>query len=237
VVDTTTKCDRCHDILSLHGSNRNDNAQLCVMCHNPSNTDYGSRPQDANGLLTGGVDGKKEEAIDFKRLIHGIHSAAQSKHGFREKGLVVYGYHGSVNDFSDVRFPGILSDCDTCHLTDTYKLMDRSSSGGANWEMPAQSGIQGSTISSIPMAIDAASVTTGLADRTDDLKISPTAAVCSACHDDLLAQTHMSLNGALFSSTQSTIENNYETCEVCHGPGKVASVEYVHSEQFGENTP
>ena len=243
VVDATTKCDQCHDILSAHGSLRNDDTQLCVMCHNPSDTDYGQRPKDAEGLLTGGIDGKNEEAIDFKRLIHGIHAAAKQHyngtpaHGFREQGLVIYGFGGNANDFSDVRFPGVLSNCEACHLPDTYKLTDRSAAGGANWEIPAQSGVQGSTISTIPLAVDAASVATGLADRSDDLKISPTAAVCSSCHDGLLPQTHMTLNGALFGITQNAIVNNYETCAVCHGPGKIASVEYVHSPQFDQNIP
>ncbi|MGD8570063.1 MAG: OmcA/MtrC family decaheme c-type cytochrome [Gammaproteobacteria bacterium] len=243
IINITTKCDRCHDVLSVHGNNRSDEAQHCVMCHNPSNTDYNRRPKDANGLLTGGIDGKDEESIDFKRMIHAIHAASSSNydgtiaHGFREQGIVVYGYGGGIHDFSDVRFPGVLSKCDTCHLPDTYKLMDRSDVGGTNWEFPAQNGVQGSTISSIPLATDAPSVTTALADRTDDLKISPTAAVCSSCHDGLLAEMHMTLNGALFGATQADIENNYETCAVCHGPGKVASVEYVHSQQFGEEIP
>jgi OmcA/MtrC family decaheme c-type cytochrome len=243
IVNIKTKCDRCHGLLSVHGNNRSDEAQLCVMCHNPSNTDYNRRPKDANGLLTGGIDGKDEESIDFKRMIHAIHAASVQNfdgtiaHGFREQGLVVYGYGGGIHDFSDVRFPGVLSKCDTCHLPDTYKLMDRSAVGGANWEFPAQNGIQGSTISSIPLATDVASVATGLADRTDDLKISPIASVCSACHDGLLPETHMTLNGALFGATQATIESNYETCPVCHGPGKIASVEYVHSQQFGEDIP
>ncbi len=242
IINITTKCDRCHDVLSVHGSNRSDEAQLCVMCHNPSNTDYGQRPKDADGLLTGGVDGKNEESIDFKRLIHGIHSASKANydgtdaHGFREQGLLIYGYGGGTQDFSDVRFPGVLSKCDTCHLPDTYKLMDRTDVGGANWEEPAQHGIKGSTISTIPGAI-AGGVTAALADRTDDLKISPTASVCSACHDGVLPQVHMILNGALFGATQATIEANYETCAVCHGPGRIASVEYVHSKQFGEEIP
>ena len=243
IINITTKCDRCHDLLSVHGNNRSDEAQHCVMCHNPSNTDYSRRPKDADGLLTGGVDGKNEESIDFKRMIHAIHAAAKSNddgtlaHGFREQGLVIYGFGGNTADFSHVRFPGVLSKCDTCHLPDTYKLMDRSAVGGTNWEMPAQNGVQGSTISSIPDAVDAATVASGLADRTDDLKISPTASVCSACHDGLLAEIHMKQNGALFGATQSQIESNYETCAVCHGPGKIASVELVHSQQFGEDIP
>ena len=47
VVDVPTKCDRCHDVLSVHGNSRNNNGQLCVLCHNPSNTDVDKRPKDA----------------------------------------------------------------------------------------------------------------------------------------------------------------------------------------------
>jgi len=244
VVNITTKCDRCHDLLSFHGSNRSDEAQLCVMCHNPNNTDYARRPKDANGLLIGDqvgqtLDGKKEESIDFKRMIHGIHSAAKTNfdgtiaHGFRNQGMVIAG-----TDFSHIRFPGVLSKCETCHLPDTFKLMDRSAAGGANWEQPAQNGILGSTISSIPNATDAATVATGLKDASDNLRISPTASVCSACHDGVLAREHMiNIGGALFGATQAQIINNFETCALCHGPGRIASVEFVHDPDFGADIP
>ncbi len=240
VIDITTKCDRCHDLLSVHGNNRSDEAQLCVMCHNPFNTDYNARPKDAvTKLLTGtGSDGKDEESVDFKRLIHGIHAAAKTNHdgtdahGFRDQGLLIY-----PHDYSHVRFPGVLNKCETCHLPDTFKLMDRTAAGGANWEAPAQNGIEGSTISTIPNATDLASVNSGLADREDDLKISPTAAVCSSCHDGIVEKTHMILNGGLFAATRADIAVNIETCEICHGPGRIASVEYVHSQEFGENIP
>ncbi len=253
VVDIVAKCDRCHDVLSLHGNNRSDEAQLCVMCHNPSGTDYARRPRDGDGLPTGGSDGKPEESIDFRRLIHAVHAAASSNsdgtltHGFREKGIVVYGFRGSIHDYSEVRFPGDLTKCETCHEPDTYKLMDRTAEGGANWAEPAQNGIQGSTVNSVPPGLTdpdpgnpptlAELVTASVADPTDDLKISPTAAVCSSCHDGTLAEEHMKLNGALFGVTQAAIEANVETCAVCHGPGKIASVELVHSSGFGEDIP
>ena len=242
VVDVPTKCDRCHDLLTLHGGSRNNNGQLCVICHNPNNTDYAQRPK-ASGVPTGGIDGKGEEAIDFKRLIHGIHAAAKTNfdgtiaHGFRETGMVIYGFGGNAHDYSHVRFPGVLSKCETCHLPDTFKLMDRSASGGGNWELPTQNGILGSTINSVPGAT-AATVAAQVADPTDDLNISPTAAVCSACHDGVLAREHMiQIGGASFSDTQGVINGRYETCAVCHGPGKIASVEFVHSEDFGEGIP
>ncbi|UCH53080.1 MAG: OmcA/MtrC family decaheme c-type cytochrome [Pseudomonadota bacterium] len=217
-VNIITNCDRCHDLLSVHGNNRSDDAQLCVTCHNPRNTDIARR----SGV---GIDGKTEESIDFKRLIHGIHAAAKTNfdgttaHGFREKGLVIYGYGGTPHDYSHLRFPGVLSRCTTCHLDGAYQLTGK-------WEQPTLNGILGSTIN-----------TGVVADQSDDLVISPTAAVCSACHDSALAQSHMTLNGAQFGVLQSAITATGETCAICHGPGKIASVDFVHSEEFGEDIP
>jgi OmcA/MtrC family decaheme c-type cytochrome len=213
VVDVT-KCDGCHQRLSLHGANRNDEPGVCVNCHNPNATDKARR----TGV---GVDGKTEESIDFKRMIHAIHAGQRDDpnttsvvegYGFREKGIVVYGFGGSVNNFGDVRFPGILSNCLTCHLSGTYELAGR-------WEEPDQSGgILGSTVDTSTLASDA----------SDDLKISPTAAVCSSCHDGSAANTHMQQNGGLFSATQAQIGANFEQCSLCHGPGRVADVKVVH---------
>jgi OmcA/MtrC family decaheme c-type cytochrome len=254
VVDIA-KCDKCHDQVSLHGDSRTNEPGLCVICHNPNATDVTRRPK------TGGIpdptltlDTKKEEAIDFKRLIHGIHAAAKTDypvapatvgvtaHGFRNKGLVVWGYPGAAscltggvytcqNDFSDVRFPGILNDCSTCHTTKsvsgttygTYELV-------GTWEVPTQSGVLGSTIDTAPAAVDAATLATGLATNTDDLNITPTAAVCSSCHDGDVARSHMTLNGALFSATQATINTGatLEACAICHGPGRIADVKVIH---------
>jgi OmcA/MtrC family decaheme c-type cytochrome len=230
-VDTESKCDNCHDQLSLHGANRAENAQLCVLCHNPRGTDVGRRP------LLGGVpdvsatlDGKREESIDLKRLIHGIHAGQKDDpatstvegHGFRENGLVVYGFGNNAHDYGHVRFPGILSDCTTCHNEATYELT-------GTWAAPTQSNILASSIETVPNATDAASYTTGINDQSDDDTISPTAAVCSACHDGPLAQAHMvNLGGAAFGVLQSSITGYSETCSVCHGPGRSADVKVVH---------
>ena len=244
VVDVPTKCDRCHDVLNVHGSNRNNNGQLCVLCHNPSNTDVSQRPKDGTtGLpLVSPVDGKQEESIDFKRLIHGIHAASASNfdgtdaHGFRTNGLVIYGFGGNAHDFSDVRFPGVLSKCETCHLPDTYTLADRSADGGGNWELPAMNGIKGSTVNSFPNALaDGTDFDAQLIDQSDDWKYSPIASVCTACHDGTLEQQHMLNNGAILGgagSEQVVQEGNIESCPVCHGPGKLADVKLVHDEAF-----
>jgi len=243
VVDAVTKCDNCHDQLSLHGGTRNDNVQICVLCHNPDNTDAqaGSRHKFANGLSDGTVtprtppyayDGKKEESIDLKRMIHGIHAGAVASldgteplDGMRDKGLVIAGA-----DFSDVRFPGILNHCSTCHTNRSYRL-------AGIWEEPTQNGILGSTVDSTPNLTSAntsAEVNASLQDPSDDFNISPTAAVCSSCHDTALEEAHMKINGAVFgddgaTSTQLNLLGVIETCVVCHGPGAVADVDVVHS--------
>jgi OmcA/MtrC family decaheme c-type cytochrome len=194
VVDIA-KCNQCHDQLSLHGSSRTDEPQLCVVCHNANATDINRRPADP--LTT--ADGKKEEAIDFKTLIHGIHAA-----GFRENGLVVWGFGPDEHDFGKVRFPGILNNCSACHVAQTFAV-------------PLKDGVLATTVDS----------GASRADPADDTNITPTAAVCSSCHDSGLAQLHMEQNGALFdmSGDPGTYQ---ETCAVCHGPGRLADVAKVH---------
>ena len=71
--------------------------QVCVLCHNGNATDINRRP--APPAMT--ADGKPEETIDFKRMIHQIHTGAEL-----QDGLVIYGFGGSVNDFSHVEFIG-----------------------------------------------------------------------------------------------------------------------------------
>ena len=232
VVDVTAKCDKCHDMLSVHGGNRADNAQLCVLCHNPRDTDVGSRPK-TNGFpdKTLALDGQREESIDFKRLIHGIHAGALTTYsgakayGMRTKGLVVYGYGGSKNDFSDKRFPGILSDCTTCHVGTTYQLTGL-------WSAPTQNGILASTLLSEPTATDSASYTSQLVDQTDDLARSPTAAVCTSCHDDIDNDPNLAhlvpLGNAKFLDTQASINSSPELCVTCHGSGGPQDVKLMH---------
>ena len=215
VVDIA-KCNACHNVLSLHGNNRTDEPGVCAVCHNPNATDAARRP-NAAGVLTGGTDGKMEESIDFKTMIHAIHAGQKSNGGFREKGIVVYGFGGSVNDFSGVKFPGKLKDCSACHTGTSYQLT-------GVWATPTASGILGSTIST------GASTTSS----ADNLKITPTAAVCSSCHDSAVAKAHMqdAFNGGNFSATQAAINaGTQEACSFCHGVGKAVDVKTLHGVQ------
>jgi OmcA/MtrC family decaheme c-type cytochrome len=176
VVDVA-QCNACHDAagagLSVHGDNRTSEIVACATCHNPDATDIARRPADPSMAL----DGKKEEAIDFKRMIHQIHMGEDL-----ENGLVLYGFGGSPNDFSSVGFVGNTRNCLTCHEAGTYSTEDA-------WY-------------SLASTIDTGPVRT---DPSDDLNISQTAAACSSCHDDDGAMSHMLGHGASFMALDENI--------------------------------
>ncbi len=215
VVDIA-KCNVCHGVLSLHGNNRTDEPGVCAVCHNPNATDGSRRPTTA-GALTGGTDGKLEESIDFKTMVHAIHAGQTSNGGFRTKGITVYGFGGSVNDYSKVVFPAKLNNCTACHTSSSYMLT-------GVWATPTASKILGTTTGS------GASTTLS----ADNLRTSPTAAVCSSCHDGATAKIHMqdAFNGGLFSVTQAAIAAApEENCSFCHGSGKSFDVKTAHRVQ------
>lgn len=115
IVDTA-HCNACHDRLAMHGGARVD-AAYCVVCHNPSS-----------------IDGASGNTIDFKRLIHIIHSA---RPGF------AIGSGTRVHEWSDVEYPQDIRNCDTCHdETDTetpqaanYRLVaNRATCGSCHYD-------------------------------------------------------------------------------------------------------
>ena len=101
-----TKCNSCHDGLSVHGNNRNQIEQ-CVLCHNPATTDSGQRPATAGPA----------QGINFALLIHRIHTGDQLSREF-----TVFGFGGSRNPFNEVLFPGDRRNCSTCHVNGSENL-------------------------------------------------------------------------------------------------------------------
>jgi OmcA/MtrC family decaheme c-type cytochrome len=204
VVELEGGCLNCHQTLSLHGSNRTDNVQVCVACHNPRNTDRQVR--EIAG--TPPSDGKDEESIDFKTMIHGIHAA-----GMRENALQIVGFGGfstHVYDEEAVHYPGNLANCATCHAEGTF-------------ELPLASGVLATTV-------DTGADTN---DPDDDTVVTPISAVCSSCHDDSESASHMTAHGGNFSTTQSAIDSGevFEDCNACHREGSgVADAWEIHQE-------
>jgi OmcA/MtrC family decaheme c-type cytochrome len=204
-VANITNCNRCHGSLSLHGNNRTDEIQVCVICHNANATDINQRPGVA------GADGKLEEAIDFKYMIHAIHAGAVAEDGFRENGIVVYGFGGSINDFSDTRLPSGLDNlrnCTGCHT-------------GTTFAVPLNASVLPTTVLT----------EANRSNPDDDENITPTASVCSSCHDSVAAKTHMTEQGGQFhykAFAPAPPTGGGSQVALC-GPGPIASQPAGHS--------
>jgi OmcA/MtrC family decaheme c-type cytochrome len=211
-------CNACHQELgtfttdAFHAGQRND-ATTCSWCHNP------------NKVGTGW-------SIDSTAFVHAIHASA--------KRTVPYTYQAtsSTDGFFNVTFPGILSDCQTCHLPGTFDFSATPSAAISSRQL--RTAAQG-TFSASPalspyvtagtnygsgFSTSAAGVPTDAAATT--LVLSPTVAVCSACHDSSTATAHMKGNTGVFYAPRSAALGNTETCLVCHGTGGVADIAVVH---------
>ena len=93
------KCLACHGTLALHGGQRL-NVLYCSMCHNPNSDDS---PYRTAGL---------PESVDFRRMIHRIHSGEELEQDF-----TVIGYQGSTNNYNEVTYPGDRRNCLACHAS------------------------------------------------------------------------------------------------------------------------
>jgi OmcA/MtrC family decaheme c-type cytochrome len=199
------KCDTCHKQLALHGNNRVGNVQLCASCHNPNATDINRRVAGSNcEAVTGTLD---DQSIDFKFMIHAIHSGSASAYK-------VCGFGNTGIDFSDVVYPGKLSNCEGCHLAGTYYPPDASAALATTFDAGADR--------STPAG---------------DVATTPSAAACSACHGDATARQHMQLNSGSFDAVKDASSATpgvpAETCADCHGPGKPTDVKVQHG--FGQS--
>ncbi len=144
------KCNACHNTLAIHGGLRR-NPEYCVLCHNTTNSDEAVRPAEE----------MPPTSIHFKVLIHRIHRGEERA----QKPYIVYGFRSSVHDFTGLRFPGNVADCETCHLEGTY-------------ELPLPSGAQPTIVTQ-----DGRVVSTTL----------PITATCTSCHDSSDAAGHIEL--------------------------------------------
>lgn len=214
------RCQACHQQLgpfteeAFHAGQRNDGT-TCAWCHTPN--------QNTNGW-----------SGDSTSYIHAIHAAA--------KRTVPFNWHAAsaTEGFFDIGFPGVLRDCQTCHLPGTYDF----SAAASKTALPNRlyravatgTPAAGVTISPYVIAGNnyggnfsfsaATGVTTAAAATT--LVNSPIATACFACHDDKVTTSHMQANGASIYTPRSTALGQVEQCMVCHGPGSIADIAVVH---------
>lgn len=97
------RCNKCHQELgtfteeAFHGGQRNDGT-TCAWCHTPNRTSSGW-------------------SADSTSYIHAIHAGA--------KRTVPFTWHATgtapnFESFADIGFPGVLRQCETCHLPGSY---------------------------------------------------------------------------------------------------------------------
>ncbi len=113
-----SNCNQCHVDLMLHGGLRN-NTQYCVICHNPSNTDFTTRPT----ATVASYQTQPNQGINFSLLVHRIHDGVNGALDGQKNPYVVVGHGGSINDFSGILYPAMsptgsatyLQNCSLCH--------------------------------------------------------------------------------------------------------------------------
>ena len=221
------RCNKCHEKLGVftaaafHAGQRND-ANTCAWCHRPNQTSSGW-------------------SADSEVFVHGIHGAS--------KRSVAFTWHAvsATDNYSTIGYPGILKNCETCHLPGTY---DFSASASASalpnrlYRTVGQGKYNAATdtakaISPYVTADNVADygtgfsfnaatgVTTAAAGTT--LVNSPIAAACFSCHDSDLAKSHMTSNGGSLYEARTTALAKTEQCTLCHLAGKVADIKTMHA--------
>ncbi len=98
VVFSESKCNNCHDRLGTAPNFHDGNYSIamCPTCHTPNQ---------------GGSTGW---SASFRVWVHGIHSAS--------KRTVPFTWHAvsKTDNYSTLQYPGVLKDCQQCHLPGTY---------------------------------------------------------------------------------------------------------------------
>jgi OmcA/MtrC family decaheme c-type cytochrome len=107
-----TNCNQCHTHLILHGNRRNT-PEYCVMCHNPSDTDFSQRKA-----------GQTAQTINFAVMVHRIHDGVNAAADGPKNPFIIAGFGGSTHDFSGVLYPAMspsgqatyTQNCSMCHV-------------------------------------------------------------------------------------------------------------------------
>lgn len=219
------RCNKCHQELgtfteeAFHGGQRNDGS-TCSWCHTPNRTSAGW-------------------SADSTSYVHAIHAG--------NKRQVPFTWHAAspTESFADIRFPGVLKDCQTCHLPGTFDFSASTSASALPSRLYRTVG-QGSYASTSPTAFTFspyvgldfnygagfsfnAATGVGTAAASTTLVNSPITAACFACHDSTLARAHIEINGGSVYAMRSAALATTETCMVCHDTGRIADIKVMHA--------
>ncbi len=217
------KCLTCHERLGFHSNaGRNNNADLCVLCHNPemtsSNTFAGyvkgapgawliANPTDAGAFFV------SEKPQNLKDMVHAIHAGDERSDPFNFiRGAPNSGSGGAgIYEFGEIAYPGKLADCQGCHKA-----------GIANFDIVTNPNAMWSAVKS-NAEVGGAAATTTVLDPKLYTRVGPNTAACGSCHDSDEAKAHYNLN--------TSFGLGAESCNVCHGTGRSVDVAEAHSER------
>ncbi len=251
------KCSNCHEWLEGHGGQRVYETQVCVMCHVPGLATSGRGIPDA-AVSTWPFSAADQRILadwkfdktaanaalafpvtsnNLKDMIHGIHAGRDRVTPFADaRDRTTYSattntYSGSITllDFRRMDFPGVLNNCNTCHVTPTsatttFNTVPATAVVSTNESIDAAyaAAIAGGTATP---AIAKTALNT--ANDTDSAS-SPFASACASCHDNTAAKNHMTQNGGAIKVARSQAKVAGEACAICHGPGSQFDAAVVH---------
>ena len=199
-------CNNCHSDLELHGGLRN-NTEYCVICHNPSNTDFTTRPTATDPAQRG----LPNQAINMALMVHKIHTGQNLAANFNQNYIVV-GHGGAISDFG-ANFASVPASIPNTGVR--YPAM--SATGGVGDTTNCAMCHVGGSEAVLPIGKNQVTDPQGL------LSPAPaTTSACTACH----------LNTSAFAHAVSQTDPKFgESCSVCHGAGTQFDVDAMHAGQ------
>jgi OmcA/MtrC family decaheme c-type cytochrome len=200
-------CNNCHRDVAGHGGTRK-NPQYCVMCHNPDKANDTRAPRFGQSTVVA-------QSVDFRVMIHKIHrgdelSQPYTLFSFPAPSPASPG--GTPLDFTTVRYPRAIVECEACHPT-------------KNWTLPLANSkaylpsTQKTLTCSDPNAGPTQYCNDPFWTVTQTTTIPVTTSVCTSCHDSPDAFAHAQLN---------TTPAGAEACATCHGAGAAVDVGALH---------
>lgn len=220
------RCNNCHQELgvfnkaSFHGGQRNDGS-TCAWCHTANRTSAGW-PADSTSF------------------VHAIHA--------KEKLTVPFTWHRNAStDFTKVTFPGVLNNCEACHVPGSYDFRSTTNAAAAPNRLyrtvaTGRFNSATDTFGTISPRVVADNVTnygtgfsfsaaTGVSTEAAGTTLvnSPIATTCFACHDTNMAKWHMETNGGSIYAPRSEALARQEQCLICHGTGRIADIKVMHA--------
>ena len=239
VIDSA-KCAKCHEWFEGHGGNRVYEVQVCVQCHVPGLTTSGRGIADATlqayaftpadqAILTAWKFDKTlpnaalalpQVTNNFKDMIHGLHAGKDRTTSIK---IARDRTPSAINliDGANIGFPGILSNCQSCHTPTGYSSVPANALAS---RQEADNGVFLNGVSRTPADAKAALTT----NNANDLVTTPFTAACVSCHDSTIAKAHMNQNGGQVLALRSTLNLAGESCGICHGAGATYDPAKVH---------